>query len=437
MKVLAKYVSLLTLLFLVTTVVAQDDYDAVLAWIEQNPADVTLASGSILNQGNAAIAQLLPPGYVEEFDFPDAKIEIAAPMNFKPHPIYEQASAKYADTATLSDDGALQNYVAGRPFSPQKFDEVSPSIAGLMIAWNHIHRWQYYGWHSGELVMNYLVPTTQGGTLNDGLTGGGHVERFVVQNYHRVYLSHLAMLPENDYRAAVDGASKYLYKDYIEFQEPFDVQGTKFVVERMLDPKEPDQVNSYMPGERRVRRLSARERADRFMGTDLTMDDFEGFSGQVLDYSWRYLGKRKMLAVADSREPLISFFGPKSRVPDEQWQVRETYAVEIVPSWDGHPYASKILFIDAQTWNVALALAFNRDKQLWRIFNINYWLPDTAKGSEPGLGDSVPHWAATVAIDALADTATVSRAIVPTELPKMKASQIRRRFSVSNLTSGR
>ena len=67
------------------------------------------------------------------------------------------------------------------------------------------------------------------------------------------------------------------WKESYEFIEPFDVAGSKFVVERSLDPEVGDQVFSYIAGERRVRRLSAKERADSFMGTDLTLDDSPGF----------------------------------------------------------------------------------------------------------------------------------------------------------------
>ena len=38
--------------------------------------------------------------------------------------------------------------------------------------------------------------------------------------------------------------------------------------------------------------MIAKERADSFMGTDLTLDDSQGFSGRILDYTWNYLGRK-------------------------------------------------------------------------------------------------------------------------------------------------
>jgi hypothetical protein len=230
------------------------------------------------------------------------------------------------------------------------------------------------------------------------------------------------MLPDAGYRIDLGDEGRYLYKDHMRFSEPFDVKGTEFVIERAEDPHESDQINSYLPSQRRVRRLSAKERADRFMGSDMTMDDFEGFSGQVLHYTWRYLGRRQVLSVVDSKGPTVEFFGPRSRVPDDVWQIRLTYAVEIVSTWDGHPYASKILFIDAESYNVSSL----------------YWLPEPEPNADrsASMGTSVQRWAASIAIDRLADTATISRARNPTEMPTMSVAKIKRRFSVSNLTGG-
>ena len=52
--------------------------------------------------------------------------------------------------------------------------------------------------------------------------------------WKRVYLNKLAMLPDKDYKMDVKVGHR-LYKEYMEFLSPFNVKGTKFVVERMID----------------------------------------------------------------------------------------------------------------------------------------------------------------------------------------------------------
>ena len=127
------------------------------------------------------------------------------------------------------------------------------------------------------------------------MDGGGNVMRSMTLYYRRVYLSKLAHLADDDYRMDVDDADKLYWKEYMKIVDPFDVAGAQFVVERSLDPHEGDQVYSYLPTERRVRRLSAKERSDSFMGTEYTFDDLQGFSGRVMDYDWRYLGRKVLL----------------------------------------------------------------------------------------------------------------------------------------------
>jgi len=289
-----------------------------------------------------------------------------------------------------------------------------------------------------NLVMNYVdrAASGGGGTLNDGFVGGGHISRYVAQAYYRVYLSHIAGLGESGYRVADDDAARLLWKDFIDITEPRDLKGTRFVVERALATDEEDQVNSYLPSERRIRRLSARERADAFLGSNYSLDDFEGFSGRIADFEWTYLGRKAVLQVADTRESLAYFHGPASRVAKDIWQVRPCHVVEIKPKWADHPMASKIIFVDEDTWNVDLALLFSRDNALWKSIQTIYHRADN-DGPDAPPGATVSRWTASVAINFKVDDATVTRAIEPVDFPEFDADEMRRKFSVSSLSEGR
>jgi len=413
-------------------------HEDLIAWIEQPPALVPPDGGSELTQQDMAVVRAyLPPGYAEEFDFDGLRMEIQARASYPGHQAYQDATAKFAGQATLSADGALENYTAGRPFSDEQIAAATPQQAGLMIGWNRMHRWQYYGYTATEVPMYYMRGRGGPGPQQPALAGGGTLDRYTMQHYKRVYLNHLAMLPDQGYRTGADDADQRFYKDHVEFLEPFDVKGTMFVIERPLDAHEEDQVNSYLPTQRRVRRLSAQERADVYMGTDMTLDDFEAFGGRVLDYEWTYLGKRDVLSVADGRAPQAVFFGPGSRVPDNRWQVRSCYAVELKPKFAGHPYSSKIVFFDVETLNAPVAVAVNRDGQVWRIFSALYYMPQPAAGGVEALETSVPRWIATIAIDLLKDTATLSMTKAGVTNPTWTDRAIDKQFNVSSLGEGR
>jgi hypothetical protein len=133
--------------------------DDVLQWIAAPGPAVMPDAGRVLRANDAAvIASLLPPGYAEEYQFPELDMEMQAPAHVEPHPSYVEATKAFEGQATLDADGAIQNYTAGRPFSAATIKAATPEQAGLMLAWNRIHRWQYYGWRNDELTMNYIKP---------------------------------------------------------------------------------------------------------------------------------------------------------------------------------------------------------------------------------------------------------------------------------------
>jgi len=426
------------ILALATSNAAAVTYDEVLAWVERH-ADATtdgLAPGTLGSDRIGELAAYLPVGYVDEFDFDTLELEIMPSANYTPHPVYLEASEKFAGTASIGSNGTLEGYTAGRPFSPEQIRSAAAGVAGYMVAWNHIHRWQNVGYRN-ESTISYIQPTADGapGELLEGMHGGGHVERSLSMFYHRVYLSGIASKAHADYRLDVAGSDELLFKEYIEMLAPFDIAGLKLVIERPLDQSLGDQVNSYLPTERRVRRLSSKERSDSWLGTNWTLDDFEGYSGLVMDNDWRFIGRKVVLHVASSRNSRPEFHGPTSTIPLDRWQLRPCYVVEAVPRWQDHPYGRRLIFIDQQTYSVAMTLVFDRSDTLTKVMTTMYEYSDEL--DNPPLDLSTPRWRASIVINKLDNSANIGAAAGPTEFVDVKPSQVRRIFSVSNLTGGR
>ena len=409
------------------------------AWLAETVVVDPPTGGTIVNFDEIdSLKPWIAPGFFDEFQFPEVTVEIQETANYLMHQSYIDTTERFKGQPSIGTDGSLENYMAGQPFSEEQIAAADPSTGGYMLAWDQIHRWQYYGYKIDELTMSYISPSTTGVPLDpeSGLAGGGNLDRSLTQSFHRVYLNKLAMLPEDSYQVEVPDSDTRLFKDFMEFLDPFNVKGTKFVVERMLDPHADDQVNSYFPTERRVRRISAQERADSFMGATGTLDDFEGFSGRVLDYKWTYMGKKDILNVADTKHEIQRTFGPQSRLADDRWQVRDCHVVEVKSVWEGHPYGSRILFVDAETFSITLVLVFNHDAVLWKTFQPTLRGPRPVEGAEEAFETSVQSWRAQLYIDRLANTSTVVRSLTETVHPTMGNAAIKRIFSVSSLTTG-
>lgn len=73
-------------------------------------------------------------------------IEIQASGDYTPAPAYQEVTAANAGKATLRAEGGMDGYVAGQPFSNEQIAAAKPDEAGYMVAWNNVHRWQYYGY---------------------------------------------------------------------------------------------------------------------------------------------------------------------------------------------------------------------------------------------------------------------------------------------------
>ena len=414
-------------------------YEGAMAWFNRyQDTQPSFNVGEVIRQADLEkLRPFLPPGYFEKLDFPELEVEIQETLDEKPHNSYTQASFQYGGQTGIAADGAITNYVAGRPFSDERILATTPEEAGLMIAWNNIYRWQHMGYRTMDVRMAYVTPGMGGRTkeLDAALLGNGHVERTLVTQYHRVYLSHVATLEHQNYELDVRDAKSMHFKDWMQFTEPFDMRGMAFVFERFRDPRALDQVNSYLPTERRIRRLSAKERADAFVGSEMTLDDFEGFSGRVLDYEWKYLGLKHLLHVTDSRQTShAKYFGPMSDVPFDHWQAREFYVIESRPLYEEHPYSRKLMFYDRQTSTIGMVLIFDREDRLLKVLYTIYDYPQGDPSGEPS--ETVALWRASVGVNLQTNRSSVNWGSDVTS-PTMKASKVRRLFSVSNLTGGR
>lgn len=414
--------------------------DDVMEWIKTEPMLDPPVKGTVVNFGEMnTLRPWMVPGLFDEMLFPETEVTIQETIAYTFHKSFVDATKHHAGESAIAADGALENYSAGQPFSHEQIMAADPEKAGYMIAWNRVNRWRYYGYKMSGGEILYLGSKSGDAPLDKdrGLNGGGSLDRALTVEFQSAILSHLPMLKSQNYRMEGGDSKTTHYKEYFGFLAPHNVAGTKFVVERMLEPHADDQVNIYSPTERRVRRFSAKERADSFMGTNFTLDDVEGFSGRTLDYEWKFLGTKKVLAVSDSAHEEPQYFGPYSRVPHDRWQLRDCYVVEATSVWEGHPYKKRIIFVDAQTFNIAMQVVVNRKDQLWKVFFMTYKWRGSKDGTAKNITESMPHPVMDAAIDLIDNTATLAHVGKDVVFPVMTDRKVRRVFSVSSLGEGK
>ena len=75
----------------------------------------------------------------------------------------------------------------------------------------------------------------------------------------------------------------------------------------------------------------------------------------------------------------ISVYGPNSRAGTV---IKLGCYVVSASIWEGHPYKSRILFVDKQTFNIPVSLIFDHEDALWKVMQTVTSSPHSIKKSQ-------------------------------------------------------
>ena len=354
------------------------------------------------------IRPFVPPGWFEQLDFPEFKTEIMAARSHTPRKDFQECTEKYQAQVRLNPDGSLANYICGQPFPNSSLSPSDP-LSGIKAAWNFDYRWQNYGQfslnylfiydrfggsHAGDAPKSLDAPPSNWVSgveyhsrlphnVSEDFGGGGTFARTLSSFYRRVYFSHLAQRADNKGLLGTSDSGDILWKEFTGFFSPYDVRGQVFITYRYADPHRADDAWAYDPQSRRVRRVSVEVKSDSVEGTDTTQEDFYTFSGRALHWHWKFLGWKDVLAVLDARDDYPHLFGPNGEIPNDRWSLRRFAAIERIPTEARHPYSSVVMFWDAENWHPWMALAFDRQGKLWKLWELeNRWTEDMKNFAE-------------------------------------------------------
>ncbi len=159
---------------------------------------------------------------------------------------------------------------------------------------------------------------------------------------------------------------------------------------------------------RRIRRVSIEQSADVIIGSDQTIDDFYSFWGRSVEWDWKFLGWKKLLSVMDSSHDYVHLYGPNGDLLDDVWSLRSFAVVERTPKRPSVPYSSVVMFWDAENWQPWLAIAFDRQGNLWRVWTFEgHWSEDFSNWAELSRGTRTTVLQAQIVSDYKARRATI------------------------------
>lgn len=183
--------------------------------------------------------------YRERFFYEGMRLEIGpCYRDYSPPAFFSDATARHAGQATLTENGGLEGWEAGLPFAPDTIDPAD-ARAGARWAWNAAARYQAAGFRGRFRIVDLLGRV-------------GRAEAFEGELF-RIQISHRADLADAGYATPFAKGNWWVAGG--KFFEPFNAREYAWRQYRHEDSLakaiRTDDLHAYLPGHRRVRRISA------------------------------------------------------------------------------------------------------------------------------------------------------------------------------------
>ena len=348
------------------------------------------SAGMTINKGNVdKFKDILDPaiaGFIRDGSF---EMKVGETTSFDLHPNYVKATHDAAGKVSLGDKpGEINGFVAGRPF-PEEPDANDPR-AGEKLAWNYKYG---YNWGDNAAIYPFYWKYRD--------MGSGKIERTIKFNFH--FLNYKHRVNQDPVPEITPNPSGLFRAIYVQVLEPFDVRNTQLLIHRYADDLKSDNAWLYLGFQRRVRRLSTGQVTDAFLGSDIMIEDFEGYNGRISDMNWQYKGTKNILLpfynhnelklTEDHKEDdgyqYVEFSGKGGCFPDITWQLRKVYILESSPVDENHPISKRVHYVDAQTFTLPRTLIYDRKGDLWKSWQIGQAHPDHHLLKNKGTGVAI------------------------------------------------
>lgn len=359
-------------------------------YADEVPTADGLTAGTVIDQTNVGqFTEVLDPALADQISKGWVSITVGETTSFDLHPNYVKATRDGHQAVSLGDEtGQINGFVAGRPFPAEP--SADDPRAGEKLAWNY----QYgYNWGDNAAIYPFYWRFKD---LNTG-----KVERTLKLNLHFLNFKHrVNQAPTPEVENNPDDIFRSIY---LQVLEPFDLKNTQLLIYRYSNDLKPFNAWLYLGFQRRVRRLATGQVTDSFLGSDLMIEDFEGYNGSISDMNWTYKGTKNILLpfynhndldladdiVEDDGYQYVDFGGQGGCYPEITWQLRKTYILESDPVDDNHPIAKRVHYVDAQTFTLPRTLIYDRKGDLWKTFTIGQSHPDAHDDINKGSGVSI------------------------------------------------
>lgn len=401
----------------------QDVENSFFPYKNESPSYNGLTVGMTIDASNVdQFTDILDPAMYQFIKSGDTSIKVGPTTSFDLHNSYISATKANMNNVKLGDKpGKISGAVAGRPFVSEP--SMEDPRAGEKLAWNYKYG---YNWGDSAAIMPFYWKFRD--------MKSGKLERTLKFNFHFLNFTHRTQQPPTP--AITPNPSNLFRGIYVQVLEPFDVKNTQLLIQRFENDLKRDNAYLYLGFQRRVRRLSTGQVTDAFLGSDIMIEDFEGYNGRISDMNWTFKGSRTMLMPMYNHNEMqldtethkdedgyqvVSFGGKGNCFPNVTYQLRKVYEVESAAVDKNHPISKRKHFIDAQTFTIPRNITYDRKGSLWKSWSIGQAHPDHHLAKNKGTGVAIDDAFTMIDVQAQHCTTGQFKGIVDAKLtPKSK-----------------
>ncbi|MEW6269936.1 MAG: DUF1329 domain-containing protein [Thermodesulfobacteriota bacterium] len=254
--------------------------------------------GTWLDRSTSSQARdVLPKEFLGRYERGEWKHEVVAP---KPgvllvDPDWVAASKENEGRFKLDDNGSIRRIddgeeptaIYGAPFPT--IDPKDPQAATKLV-WNYFYNYWTIGDNLNTVTLTWV--------------SHAGADREAANTVYQKFWD-----GQKPHRVPSENPKNLLYQQYVTTDAPADLQGINTLNWRYRDQRR-DSTWSYVPALRRVRQVTPSNRADGFLGSDMSQDDGGYFDAKPEDFEWKLVGEGEQLfqfdraAVTDNAEDI-------------------------------------------------------------------------------------------------------------------------------------
>lgn len=304
-------------------------------------------AGVRLDQSNIEdYERFVDPYLAEQIRSGKLYLDIREPFSLQPPAFYQAAIKEFSSSVSLGQNpGELIGYVAGTPFLQPP--SINDERAGEKLAWNQCY--SYGGDNALVLEMYWQYRNMR----------NGRIDRELAMSASRINFMHrVKMPPTPSFEGNTYGLQSALY---LHVSDPADVAKTQLLMYAKENDRELEQAWMYILLMRRVRRVATQQKTDSFLGSDIMIEDFLGYSGRIMDMDGIYVGMKYLLLPMYRHDKIshsgrrarrydywfVDFYGPGKCFPKIHWQLRKVFILDVIPKRNDHPLSKRRFYIDA------------------------------------------------------------------------------------------